>query len=117
MEDLLAARDLDISYETVSRWFLKLGPYIAHNLRRMRPTPSDYWHLDEMVVVILGRRLWLWRAVDNEGEVLVFFVQLKRNAKAALKFMRKLLRNMGSRQFGLPRASLDPVMSLFVRSA
>ena len=53
MEDLLAARDLDISYETVSRWFLKLGPYIAHNLRRMRPTPSDYWHLDEMVVAIL----------------------------------------------------------------
>jgi putative transposase len=85
VEDLLAARDLDISYETVSRWFLKLGLYIGHNLRRMRPTPSDYCHLDEMVVVILGRRLWLWRAVDNEGEVLDFLVQSKQSAKAALK--------------------------------
>ena len=92
VEDLLAERGLDISYETVRRWFLKFGEPIARNLRTMRPTPSDYWHLDEMVIVIRGRRHWLWRAVDNEGEVLDFLVQSRRNAKAALKLMRKLLK-------------------------
>ena len=81
VEDLLAERGLDISYETVRRWFLKFGGPIARNLRRMRPTPSDYWHLDEMVIVIRGKRHWLWRAVDNEGEVLDFLVQPKRNAR------------------------------------
>jgi len=95
VEDLLAERGLDISYETVRRWFLKFGAPIARNLRHMRPTPSDYWHLDEMVIVIRRRRHWLWRAVDNEGEVLDFLVQSKRNAKAALKLMRKLLKKHG----------------------
>ena len=91
----MAERGLDISYETVRRWFLKFGAPIARNLRHMRPTPSDYWHLDEMVIVIRRRRHWLWRAVDNEGEVLDFLVQSKRNAKAALKLMRKLLKKQG----------------------
>ena len=86
---------MDISYETVRRWFLKFGVPIAQNLRHMRPTPSDYWHLDEMVIVIRGRRHWLWRAVDNEGEVLDFLVQSKRNARAALKLLRKLLKKHG----------------------
>lgn len=95
MEDLLAERGLDISYETVRRWFLKFGEPIARNLRTMRPTPSDYWHLDEMVIVIRGRRHWLWRAVDNEGEVLDFLVQSRRNATAALRLMRKLLKKHG----------------------
>ena len=95
VEDLLAERGLDISYESVRRWFLKFGGPIAKNLRSMRPTPSDCWHLDEMVLVIRGRRYWLWRAVDNEGEVLDFLVQSKRNAKAALKLMRKLLKRQG----------------------
>ena len=95
VEDLVAERGLDISYETVRRWFLKFGAPIARNLRHMRPTPSDYWHLDEMVIVIRGRRHWLWRAVDNEGEVLDFLVQSRRNAKAALKLMRKLLKKQG----------------------
>ena len=95
VEDLLAERGLDISYETVRRWFLKFGGPIARNLRRMRPTPSDYWHLDEMVIVIRGKRHWLWRSVDNEGEVLDFLVQPKRNARAALKLIRKLLKKQG----------------------
>jgi putative transposase len=56
VEYLVAERGLDISYETVRRWFLKFGAPIARNLRHMRPTPSDYWHLDEMVIVIRGRR-------------------------------------------------------------
>ncbi len=87
VEDLLAERGLDISYESVRRWFLKLGAPIARNLRHTRPIPNGYWHLDEMVIVIRGQRYWLWRAVDNEGEVLDFLVQSKRNAQAALKLM------------------------------
>ena len=55
VEDLHAERGLDISYETVRRWFLKFGGPIASNLRRTRPTPSDYWHLDEMAIVMPGR--------------------------------------------------------------
>ncbi len=95
VEDLLAERGLDISYESVRRWFLKFGAPIARNLRRMRPTPRDYWHFDEMVIVIRGQRHWLWRAVDNEGEVLDFLVQSKRNARAASKLMRRLLKKQG----------------------
>lgn len=86
---------MDISYETARRWFLKFGSKIAHNLRQNRPTPSDYWHLDEMVIMIRGKRHYLWRANDNEGEVLDFLVQSKRNARAALKLMRKLLKKQG----------------------
>ena len=95
VEDLLAERGLDISYESVRRWFLKFGAPIAQNLRHMRPIPNGYWHLDEMVIVIRGQRYWLWRAIDNGGEVLDFLVQSKRNAKAALKLMRKLLKKQG----------------------
>ena len=95
VEDLLAERGLDISYESVRRWFLKLGAPIARNLRHTRPIPNGYWHLDERVIVIRGQRYWLWRGVDNEGEVLDFLVQSKRNAKAALKLMRKLLKKQG----------------------
>ena len=66
VEDLLAERGLDISYETVRSWVLKFGPLIARRLRRRRPRPSDRWHLDEMVVRIAGKRMYLWRAVDHE---------------------------------------------------
>jgi DDE domain len=69
-EDLLAERRLEISYETVRSWVLKFGPVIARRLRRRRPRPGDRWHRDEMVVRIAGKRMYLWRAVDHEGEVL-----------------------------------------------
>lgn len=95
VEEILAERGLDVSYETVRRWFLKFGPTIAGNLRRVRPRPSDHWHLDEVVLVIRGRRCWLWRAVDNEGEVLDFLVRSRRNAKVAKKLMKKLLKKQG----------------------
>ncbi len=111
VEDLLAERGLDISYETVRRWFLKFGGPISRNLRQTRPTPSDYWHLDEMAIVIRGRRHWLWRAVDNEGEVLDFLVQPKRNARAALKLMRKLLKKQG---FAPTRIVTDKLRSYHV---
>jgi putative transposase len=70
VEELLAERGIEASYETVRRWVLKFGPAFARNLRRLRPRPTDRWHLDEMVVAIQGRRIYLWRAVDSEGEVL-----------------------------------------------
>ena len=95
IEDLLVERGFDISYETIRRWVLKFGPAIARDLRHSRPTSSDHWHLDEMVIVIRGKRYWLWRAVENEGEVLDFLVQPKRNAKAAFKLIRKLLKKQG----------------------
>src|SRR6202040_4191814 len=91
-EELQAGRGLDISYETVRRWGPKFGPSIARRLRRQRPRPSDLWHLDEMVVRIAGKRMYLWRAVDREGEVLDLLVQRRRDCRAALRLMRKLLK-------------------------
>ena len=67
----------------------------AQNLRRSRTKPTGRWHLDEMVVKIRGNRMWLWRAVDDEGEVLDVLVQKRRNTKAALRLLRKLLKNQG----------------------
>jgi putative transposase len=95
VEELLAERGLDISYETVRRWVLKFGPAFARNLRRLQPRPSAQWHLDEMAVVIGGRRLWLWRAVDSEGEILDILVQPRRDRASAVRLMRKLLRKQG----------------------
>src|SRR5918912_185206 len=95
VEDLLAERGLDISYETVRRWVLKFGALYARNLRRQRPRPTGQWHLDEMVVSIGGQRMYLWRAVDSEGEVLDLRVQPRRDKAAAVKLMRKLLKKQG----------------------
>ena len=95
VEDLLAERGLDISYEIVRRWVLKFGPLFARELRRRRQRPTSQWHLDEMAVVIGGKQLWLWRAVDSEGEVLDLLVQRRRNKAAAAKLMRKLLKKQG----------------------
>ncbi len=95
VEELLAERGLDISYETVRCWVLKFGPVIARRLRRCRPRPSNRWHLNEMVVRIAGERMYLWRAVDHEGEVLDMLVQRRRDTPAALRLMRKLLKKQG----------------------
>src|SRR5271170_7169303 len=95
VEELLAERGLEVSYETVRRWVLKFGATVAQRLRRRRLRPSDRWHLDEMVVRIAGRRMYLWRAVDHEGEILDMLVQRRRDKRAALKLMRKLLRKQG----------------------
>ena len=65
VEELLAERGLDISYESVRSWVLKFEPAIARALRRSRPRPSDRWHLDEMVVRIAGKHMYLWRAIDH----------------------------------------------------
>src|ERR1700716_3883241 len=95
VEELLAEGGLDISYETVRRWVLKFGPAIARRLRQRRPRPSNPWHLDEMVVRIAGKGMYLGRAVDHEGEVLDLLVQRRRDSRAALRLMRKLLKKHG----------------------
>ena len=92
IEDLLAERGLDISYETIRRWVNKFGADYARRILSNRPEADTTWHLDEMVVVINGRKYWLWRAVDSEGEMLEFLVQSRRNRRAALRLFRKLLR-------------------------
>src|SRR5918995_1350852 len=95
VEDLLAERGLEVSYETVRRRVLKFGPAIARRLRRRRPKPGPRWHLDGMVVRIAGKRMYLWRAVDQEGEILDLLVQSRRDKRAAVRLMRKLLRKQG----------------------
>jgi putative transposase len=95
VEDLLAERGIDVSYETVRRWALKFGQAYARKLRKIRGPADDRWHLDEMFVSINGKRMYLWRAVDCEGEVLDILVQSRRNKNAALKLMRKLLKKQG----------------------
>jgi transposase-like protein len=118
VEELLAERGLEVSYETIRRWVLKFGPAFAHNLRRLRPRPTGTWHLDEMVIAIQGRRLYLWRAMDSEGEILDILVQSRREKAAALKLMRKLLKRFCRKHFGAGtrRAcvpNFDPVLTRF----
>jgi transposase-like protein len=84
-------RGIEASYEMVRCWTRKFGRAFARNLRRFRPKPTGCWHLDEMVVKIRGQRMWLWRAIDDEGEVLDMLVQKRRHAAAALRLLRKLL--------------------------
>ena len=84
VEDLLAERGLDVSYETVRRWVLKFGPLFGQELARRRPRPTSRGHLDEMAVIIAGEQFWLWRAVDDEGEVLDLHVQRQRGNKTRL---------------------------------
>src|SRR3954447_7920139 len=95
VEELLAERGLDLSYETIRRWVLKFGPVLARRLRQRRPLPSDRWHLDEMVVRIAGKRMYLWWAVDQEGEILDILVQSRPDKRAAVRLMRKLLKKQG----------------------
>ena len=84
-----------VSYETIQRWVNHFGPMVAADLRKRRPKPHTTWHLDEVYLKIDGRMVYLWRAVDTEGEVLDVLVQTRRNKRAALKLMRKLLKKYG----------------------
>ncbi len=92
VEDLLAERGVEVSYETIRRWVARFGPEIARRLGRQRRKARPQWHLDEMFVSIGGRRMYLWRAVDQNGEVLDVLVQAKRDKQAARRLLRKLLK-------------------------
>src|SRR6516162_11875683 len=95
VSDLLAERGLIVSNESIRRWVLKFGPVIAKNLRVIRPKAYTRWHLDEMVVSLSGKQMYMWRAVDGEGEVLEILVQSQRDKAAAMRLLRKLLRRQG----------------------
>lgn len=95
VEDLLAQRGIAVSYETIRQWSEKFGPDYAARLKRRRGRLGDTWYLDEVFVKIRGKRQYLWRAVDQDGDLLDILVQPRRNRRAAEKFFRKLLRGEG----------------------
>jgi len=95
VEEMLAARGIELTYETVRCWATKFGLAIARRIRSTAPGRGDKWHLDEVVVTINGRKHWLWRAVDQRGAVLDVLVQSRRDKAAAKRLMRKLLKRHG----------------------
>jgi putative transposase len=94
VEELLCTRGVIVTYEAIRKWCLKFGQAYANQLRRRRPRPGDKWHLDEVFLTINGERHYLWRAVDQDGNILDILVQSRRNKKAAKKFFRKLLQGL-----------------------
>src|SRR2546429_7131060 len=95
VEEMLAARGISVTYETIRQWGLKFGREFANRIRRRGPRRGDKWHLDEVVITIAGQKHWLWRAVDQEGFVLDVLVQSRRDKKAAKRLLRKLLKKQG----------------------
>src|SRR3954465_2017776 len=96
VEAMPAARGILVSHETVRQWAMKFGQGFANQIRCRLPAAGDKWHLDEVVISIAGRKHWLWRAVDQHGIVLDVLVQSRRNAKAAKRLLRKLLKKQGT---------------------
>lgn len=94
VEELLAERGVRVSYEAVRQWCLKFGPSFARKLRYRQGRLGDTWHLDEVFVSIQGKRHYLWRAVDQDGDVLDILVQPHRDQHAAERFFRKLLKGL-----------------------
>ncbi len=94
VELILAERGITVTHESIRRWGLKFGADFARRLRRRRPRPGDTWHLDEVVLRINGVFHYLWRAVDQHGVVLDILVQGRRNATAAKRFFKRLLRGL-----------------------
>src|ERR1700748_2753174 len=92
VEEILAARGISVTYETIRQWGLKFGQEFANRIRRRAPCRGDKWPLDEVVITIAGEKHWLWRAVDQGGFVLDVLVQSRRDKKAAKRLLRKLLR-------------------------
>src|SRR4028119_129255 len=90
VEEMLAARGIVVSHETVRQWALKFGQDFANRIRRRLPQAGDKWHLDEVAIKIAGVQHWLWRAVDQSGMVLDVPVQSRRDKRAAERLLRKL---------------------------
>jgi putative transposase len=95
VEELLLERGIVVSYETIRRWGKKFGPDYARRLRRKKPSGNDVWYLDEVVITIAGRKHWLWRAIDQDGQVLDEIVQNRRDTKAAKRLLTRLLKKQG----------------------
>src|SRR4051812_14718337 len=92
VEEMLAARGIIVSHESVRQWARKFGQDFANRIRRRLPHPGDKWHLDEVVIKIAGKKHWLWRAVDQDGIVLDVLIQSRRDKRAAKRLLRKLLK-------------------------
>jgi len=102
VDELLAARGITVSHETIRQWALKFGQVFANQIRRRLPAAGDKWHMDEVVLMIAGVKHWLWRAVDRDGTVLDILVQSRRDTRAAKRLLRKLLK----RQCRAPRVMI-----------
>ncbi|KZL17006.1 IS6 family transposase [Pseudovibrio sp. Ad37] len=110
VEDLLAVRGVVVSPETVRLWVNRFGRHFADCVRTDRPKPNNMWHMDECVITIGGVKYWLWRAIDADGDVLDILVQPRRNAKAAKRFFRKLVK-----QFGKPRVVVTDKLRSYIQ--
>jgi putative transposase len=95
VEELMAERGVQVSYETIRRWYAKFGPTFALRLRQRRARPGDKSHLDEVAIRICGHRHCLWRAVDQHGVVLDILVQSRRDQHAAERFLRRIIDYVG----------------------
>ena len=100
VEDLLAERGIVVTYETIRRWCTKFGHEYVRRLKRRQDRLGDTWFLDEVFVTINGERQYLWRAVDQDGDVIDILVQSRRNRRAAERFFRKLLKGQGKPPLG-----------------
>jgi putative transposase len=94
VEEMMLERGIVVFHETVRQWCIKFGQSYANGLRRRRPRPGDKWHLDEVFITIGGKAHYLWRAVDQDGNVLDILVTSRRDTKAATRFFRKLLKGL-----------------------
>ena len=110
VEDLLAARGVIVSREAIRLWVNRFGSHFADCIRRERPRPNDKWHMDEVVITIRGKKHWLWRAIDADGDVLDILVQTRRNAKAAKRFFQRLVS-----QFGEPRVVITDKLRSYIK--
>ncbi len=109
VDELLAARGIIVSHETVRQWALKFGLVFANQVRRRLPAAGDKWHLDEVVLTIAGVKHWLWRAADQTWMVLDILVQSRRDTRAAKRLLCKLLkRDRGARDPVMPRGGPMP---------
>ena len=110
VEDLLAERGVIVSREAIRLWVNRFGAHFAACIRRGRPRPNDKWHIDEVVIPINGVKHWLWRAVDSNGDTLDILVQTRRNAKAAKRFLARLIA-----QFGQPRVVITDKLRSYIK--
>ena len=110
VEDLLAVRGVIVSREAIRLWVNRFGQHFASCIKRDRPSAADKWHLDEVVISIRGVKSWLWRAVDANGDVLDILVQKRRDAKAANRFLRRLVD-----RFGKPRVIITDKLRSYIR--
>jgi putative transposase len=109
VDEILAARGVVVSHETVRQWALKFGQGFANQIRRRLPRAGDKWHMDEVVVKMAGVKHWLWRAVDQDGTVLDILVQSRRDKQAAKRLLRKLLK----KQCRTPRAMITDKLASY----